>query len=257
MRLLAALLTLTCVLTAHADGQPEDASPLAPLTDVAALLDKGAAAYLTGTPPKDAFPGWKASEGQAVRPALTAAGATALKTFGMELEIEYAVDGKVVSYLRTYVQLLDGKPSLLFFGARRYPADQARAPLGRPLKGVPTEHALLGPVGRAGRALAASLEAGKVPPLLDPTALATAVPSKSFREQLEAASRAARENQAQTLAALKDLAGATRHLRIDDVAFMVYGAQSRPVGMLRADFDFEGDALAFRLGRFRPFEAGK
>ncbi len=224
-------------------------SPLKPLTEIAKHLDKGAAEFMKGAEPAEAWKPWdvKAAKAQELRDALKAAGVKSLSNLGFELEFVFKkkAAGGNLYYLRTFVWASGEEAAFLAFDGREEKELHVQS---KPLDAYKDASAPFAAAADALVKIILAKEASKLP-FMDAEKLTKLVASEKVRKDAGARLEQSRKNAPAVCAAIVAMETDVVELRIDDQSFL-----AGDKGMVRAGWELGRDGkLTYNLGGFRGF----
>lgn len=225
-------------------------NPLAPLGDVTAALERGAAAVAQGKDDKSFAP-LAAKQETAFGPEAKAAAVSSARLIGMEYELVLSKGEKPVYYLRAAVASTRNGPRFSEFKGREIKDKLYVKP--HPLSAFKGSAA---PLAAAAQGLWAVLSAqdcrSRVP--LASRSDFDFLPAKLSDRAGRELDRARNELQAEC-ARIAALQATKIELRVDDVVFAALSKDDKMVGMIKVGLELQQDQLTVGFGQFRPTPA--
>lgn len=199
----------------------QEKSPLQEMTKVAAHLDTSIEQFIAGKSAEESFKPWKVHESvpaaeAKVREELKKEGATAARTFGVELRMYLYRDGVPVYRLGTYVFMNDKEASLWRLEGTPWKIDG-----GIPLDKLKESAA---PVAEAARSILKHVQEAKPLPFVDLEKMMERTPPRFRVADLAKAKERVRAEAEAVAAAVRELKPTEIRVGLDEQYFTLYGA---------------------------------
>ena len=247
-------LILTLILFPVFNNSANEEHPLKPLAKIDQSLARGMNAFLKGGSMEESFQGFDQVElvAKDLRESLKKGGVVSATPMGIEVDIDFVLEGKHVYRLGVFVHFVDERIEFFQFDGREIGSKE------------PSRHLATGNFPESQRALGKAFEAfvealrgedgDSLLQFPDAEALTKKMSSEQMRERIQMSIKKSKEGSAAVLAAVKGVKYDTLHARVDDQSFAAIGEDGSWLGIIRGELELdEKRGLRYQLDRYRPF----